>query len=163
MDMAVHAWDGKEAFEDVLARTRTDDEVAFSALWRWAQPSLLRWQAVAAPAAGEDLASDVWILVIRGLDAFRGGEPEFRAWFFTIARRRAIDLARRRRCRPPTVQLDGVDSPDRSDLAGVVAGDAAVASAIRLLRRLQPAQAEVVALRVIAEPDSGGRSSRRTT
>jgi RNA polymerase sigma-70 factor (ECF subfamily) len=140
---------GRGILRPDLGGARAGDEAAFSALWRWAQPSLLRWQRVVAPAADEDLASEVWISVMRGLGSFRGGEREFRSWFFTIARRRAIDLARRRSRRPQTVSLDSVDSPDAVDIGGALAGDAAVDTAIGLLRQLRPVEAEVVALRVI--------------
>jgi RNA polymerase sigma-70 factor (ECF subfamily) len=146
----VEAWPGPGSFEEVLADALAGDERGFAGLWRWANPSLVRWLGVVAPGAGEDLASDVWLSVIRGLEFFRGGDREFRAWFFTIARRRAIDAGRRRRRRPQTVALDGVDAPQPVDHIDAVAGDAAVEEAISLLRQLSPDQAEVVALRVIA-------------
>jgi RNA polymerase sigma-70 factor, ECF subfamily len=150
MEGAVEAWPGPGPFEDVLSEALAGDERSFAALWRWANPSLVRWLGVVAPGTGEDLASDVWISVIRGLGFFRGGDREFRAWFFTIARRRAIDASRYRRRRPQTVALDGVDAPHAVDLIENVTGDAAVETAIALLRQLRPDQAEVVALRVIA-------------
>ncbi len=145
----MEAWPGPGSFEEVLADALAGDERGFAALWRWANPSLVRWLGVVAPGTGEDLASDVWLSVIRGLEFFRGGEHEFRAWFFTIARRRAIDAGRRRQRRPQTVPLDGVDAPYPVDLIANVTGDAAVEAAIAVLRQLRPDQAEVVALRVI--------------
>jgi RNA polymerase sigma-70 factor (ECF subfamily) len=149
MEVAVEAWGGAGSFEEVLSDAVGGDERAFARLWRWANPSLIRWLGVVAPGAGDDLASDVWISVIRGLDSFRGGEREFRAWFFTIARRRVIDASRHRRRRPQTVTLEGIDAPNPLDVVETVAGDAAVAAAIGYLRQLRPDQAEVVALRVI--------------
>jgi RNA polymerase sigma-70 factor (ECF subfamily) len=147
---AVDAWAGPDSFEEALTHALAGDERAFSALWRWANPSLLRWLRVVAPHGGEDLASEVWISVVRCLESFQGGEPEFRAWFFTIARRRAIDSGRRRLRRPEVVGLDGIDLPVPTDMSDMVAGEAAVEAAIALLRQLRPDQAEVVALRVIA-------------
>ena len=147
--VTVEAWTGPDSFEEVLTRASGGDDRAFSALWRWANPSLLRWLRVVAPDGGEDLASEVWVSVVRALDSFRGGEPEFRAWFFTIARRRAIDWGRRRRRRPQVVGLDGVDALVPTDMSETLAGEAAVEGAIALLRQLRPDQAEVVALRVI--------------
>ena len=145
----MEAWAGPDSFEEALTNASGGDERAFAALWRWANPSLLRWLRVVAPDGGEDLASEVWVSVVRALDSFQGGEPEFRAWFFTIARRRAIDSGRRRRRRPQVVGLEGVDAPHPVDMSEVLAGDAAVEAAIALLRQLRPDQAEVVALRVI--------------
>ena len=43
----------------------------------------------------EDLSSDVWLDVARGLARFDGDASAFRAWVFTIARRRVIDVGRR--------------------------------------------------------------------
>ena len=80
-------------FPAVLAAARGDEE-AFGRLWRDLQPRLLRYFAVAAPAAAEDLASETWLAVIRSLDRFRGNEPAFRAWVFTIARRKVLDWRR---------------------------------------------------------------------
>jgi RNA polymerase sigma-70 factor (ECF subfamily) len=149
MERAVETWAGPGSFEEVLSDALGGDERAFTRLWRWAQPALVRWLSVVAPDSGEDLASDVWISVIRGLGSFEGGEHAFRAWFFTIARRRVIDASRYRRRRPSTVSLDGVDAPSPGDVLESVAGAQAVAGAIAYLRRLRPEQAEVVALRVI--------------
>jgi RNA polymerase sigma-70 factor (ECF subfamily) len=150
MEGPMEAWASPDSFEEVLTSARRGDQRAFSALWRWANPSLLRWLRVVAPDGGEDLASEVWLSVVGSLDSFDGGEPDFRAWFFTIARRRAIDSGRRRRRRPRFVELEGVDAPTPTDMSDMVAGEAAVEAAIALLRQLRPDQAEVVALRVIA-------------
>jgi RNA polymerase sigma-70 factor (ECF subfamily) len=146
----VEPWSGPGSFDELLARVRAGDDAAFAQLWRWMHPALLRWQAVVARDAGEDLVSEVWISAIRGLDNFRGGDREFIAWCFTIARRRAIDAARRRMRQPLVVNLEEIDRP-ALDPSGDLGGDDAVATAIALLRQLRPAQAEVVALRIIAD------------
>jgi RNA polymerase sigma-70 factor (ECF subfamily) len=143
-------WAGPEPFACTVVAASEGDEEAFARLWRWAQPALLRWLRVVAPEGGEDVASEVWVSVIRGLASFHGDERDFGAWLFTIARRRAIDLARYRRRRPQTVSLDGIDAPQPLELSEALAGEAAVETAIALLRQLRPEQAEVVALRVIA-------------
>jgi RNA polymerase sigma-70 factor (ECF subfamily) len=67
-------------FPAVLDAATRGDEEAFGRLWRDLQPRLLRYFMVAAPAAAEDLASETWLAVVRGLDRFRGNEPAFRAW-----------------------------------------------------------------------------------
>jgi RNA polymerase sigma-70 factor (ECF subfamily) len=146
----VEPWVGPGAFEDVLKRARTGDESAFAVLWRWLHPPLLRWLGVVAPDGGDDVASEVWLSVVRGLDSFEGGEREFRGWVFTIARRRAVDWARHRRRQPVTAILNGVDMAAPVDASETLLADAAIEAAVSLLRELSPDQAEVVALRVIA-------------
>ena len=92
----------------------------------------------------------MWISVARGLSAFEGDEDDFRGWVYTIARRRAVDWARRRQRQPATTTLEGVDLSD--PLADGTSPDdvtSAREEALALLRRLRPDQREVVALRVI--------------
>ena len=150
MTEVVAAWPGPGAFEEVLEEARSGDQSAFALLWRWLHPPLLRWLGVVAPGAVDDVASEVWLTIVRGLDSFEGGEPEFRGWVFTIARRRAVDWARHRRRQPATTMLDGVDRAAPEDAIGALWADAAVEAAVALLREIHPEQAEVVALRVIA-------------
>jgi RNA polymerase sigma-70 factor (ECF subfamily) len=145
----VEAWVGPGAFEDVLEAARTGEESAFAAIWRWMHPPLLRWLGVVAPASADDVASEVWLAVVRALDSFEGGEREFRGWVFTIARHRAIDWARHRRRQPIMAELGGFDLAAPADASDVLPADAAIQAALALLRELSPDQAEVVALRVI--------------
>jgi RNA polymerase sigma-70 factor (ECF subfamily) len=146
----VEAWGGPGAFADVLDAARTGDERAFSALWRWLNPALMRWLAVTVPDGRDDVASEVWMSIVRALDIFEGDERKFRGWVFTMARRRAIDWGRRRRRHRDAPLPDGVDPPSPSDASEAVSEATAVEAAIALLRQLKPDQAEVVALRVIA-------------
>lgn len=146
----METWAGPAAFADVLAAARHGNEAAFSELWRWLNPPLLRWLAIVAPTGREDVAAEVWTSVIRGLDSFDGGEREFRGWLFTIARRRAIDWGRGRRRQPVMVTLDGVETSGDIDPSELIVGEVAVETAIAMLRQLHPDQADVVALRVIA-------------
>jgi RNA polymerase sigma-70 factor (ECF subfamily) len=138
-------------FDAAIVGARAGDHEAFAVLWRWLQPSLVRWLNVVATDDVEDVASEVWMTVARSLPAFVGTEDGFRNWVFTVARRRAIDAGRRRRRRPPTCPLDGTEVVDHgSAFDDQVAG---LESALALLRQLHPAQREVVALRVIVGLD----------
>src|SRR5258708_30840695 len=75
-----------EEFAAVLAVAQDGDEAAFSVLWRDVNPALLRYLAVAAPGAAEDVAAETWVQVIRGLAGFHGDERAWRAWLFAVAR-----------------------------------------------------------------------------
>jgi RNA polymerase sigma-70 factor (ECF subfamily) len=146
----VEAWGGPGAFADVLDAARAGDEEAFSALWRWLNPPLARWLAVTVPDGRDDVASEVWVSIIRGLDVFTGDERRFRGWVFTLARRRAIDWGRRRRRHLDAPLPEEVEPPSPNDASEAVSEAMAVEAAVALLRRLKHDQAEVVALRVIA-------------
>jgi RNA polymerase sigma factor (sigma-70 family) len=73
--------------------------------WAWRQvyedvAPLLRYHRARGTPDPEDLVGDTFVRVVRGLAGFEGNEEQFRAWVFTISRRRAIDLARTRARRP---------------------------------------------------------------
>ena len=76
-------------FAEVLAAAQAGEEAPAAVLWRELQPRLLRYLRAVEPQAAEDIASEVWLEVARGLARFRGEEPDFSAWLFTIARNRA--------------------------------------------------------------------------
>ncbi len=103
-------------------------------------------RAVVGREVAEDVASQVWVEVVAGADAFRGDAAAFRRWVFATARRRALDHRRRwwQRSvvlRPPgAYELDQpcVDRPGDDD-----------AAAVARIMELPAAQAEVVLLRVL--------------
>ena len=148
-----------ERFEGLLAAAQGgtgEADVAFSVLWRDANPALLRYVRVIAPEAAEDIAADTWVQVVRGLDAFRGDEAAWRAWLFTTARRRAIDEGRRRSRRPvvPMPELPDVAGPGSVDPADLVLEKLGTEAAISIISLLPRFQAEVIALRVVAGLDN---------
>jgi RNA polymerase sigma-70 factor, ECF subfamily len=143
-------------FAELLATAQEGNELAFSRLWRDSNPALLRYLRVIAPESAEDVAAETWLHVVRGLTSFRGDEQAWRAWLFTTARRRMIDQARRRSRRPekaleeaPPSQMPA--SPDAADLA---IEHINTRSAMTLVARLPPHQAEVILLRVVAGLDT---------
>ena len=100
-------------FQAVLGGARAGDEDAFASLWRRFNPSLLRFLTTLAGPDDNvaEVASTVWLEVVRGLDRFTGDEAGFRGWLFTMGRRRLIDV-RRARARRPERSSDH----DRADL-----------------------------------------------
>lgn len=145
-----------EEFADLLATAQSGGEAAFSLLWRNANPALLRYLRVIAPGAEEDIAAETWVHVVRGLASFRGDEQAWRAWLFTTARRRAIDLARHRSRRPEAAldDLTAAQLPSSADSAEMAMENLSTVAAIGLLAGLPPLQAEVILLRVVAGLDT---------
>ncbi len=145
-----------ERFAEVLSAAQEGSEDAFSLLFRDANPSLLRYLRVIAPEVAEDVAAETWLQVLRGLTGFRGGEQDWRAWLFTISRRKVIDDARRR-SRRPAVPLSDVPAgrlPLAADAADVALEHLSTRNAIAMLAALPPLQAEVILLRVVAGLDT---------
>jgi RNA polymerase sigma-70 factor, ECF subfamily len=119
-------------------------------LYRELQPALLGHLRVGHAGQAEDIAGDVWTEVAASFPRFVGGDDAFRAWVFTLARRRSIDTYRRAG-RRPTAALSGdlhevaADRPEDEIVARL-----SMEGTIARLRRLLPAdQAEVVLLRVV--------------
>jgi RNA polymerase sigma-70 factor (ECF subfamily) len=139
------------SFPALLAAATNGDERAFGALWRDLQPALLRYLNAFAPSAGEDLASETWLRVVKALDSFSGDERAFRAWVFTVARHRAVDRWRRTtRHHDELVPLDALTNlPASGTAVDAISSQAAVAQ----IATLPPDQAEVVLLRVVAGLD----------
>ena len=80
----------------------------------------------------------------------------WRAWLFTTARRRFLDLARHQR-RHPVEPLDGIgvrEVPTAPDAAELAMDNIATESAIALLSKLPEQQAEIIMLRVVAGLDT---------
>lgn len=145
-----------QAFGSTLDSARDGAPWALEAIYRDLAPAVLGYLRGQRAAEPEDLTSEVFVGVVRGLRGFDGDERSFRSWVFSIAHRRLIDerrrLVRRRE-----------DAVDPSALAGSLAGsavgdaeDEAVARlgggwAVRTLDLLTHDQRSVLLLRVLAD------------
>jgi RNA polymerase sigma-70 factor, ECF subfamily len=145
-----------EGFPKVLRAAADGDGAAFAALWRDSHPPLLRYLWVAAGDAAEDLASDVWLDVARRIAKFKGGEPEFRGWLFTMARRRVIDRHRYEARHPesPTGDMEPLDRPASDDTFAAAFEDISTSAALALIATLPRDQAEIIVLRVVVGMDA---------
>jgi RNA polymerase sigma-70 factor (ECF subfamily) len=146
-----------EQFPTVLAAAQARAEWAVAALYREYQPFILRYLRAQDRSVAEDLAADVWVVAAPRLTSFEGDESGFRAWLFTIARRRLIEHRRRcsRRRTDVTSPLDLCARPSGSDPEGDAVDAVSAQQAIdRLIAELTPEQAEVVLLRVVGGLDA---------
>jgi RNA polymerase sigma-70 factor, ECF subfamily len=140
----------------VLDAARRGEPQALEEIYRELSPPVLgylRGQGVTDP---EDVTSEVFVGMVRGLARFRGDEHDFRTWLFAIAHRRLIDHRRKLGRR--------LDSPaDPADLTGPLASvsvgnveDEALELlgsgwALAALDRLSQDQRAVILLRVLAD------------
>jgi RNA polymerase sigma-70 factor, ECF subfamily len=140
-------------FETLLGAARAGNQRAMDVLFRDVQPLLLRYLRAHEPRVADDLASEAWLGILGKLETFEGDELAFRAWVFTIARRRLADYRRkmgRRRTDPyPLDHLDQVAPDDTASDA--IAGMSASEAIDRLVAGLAPEQVDVVLLRVVAD------------
>lgn len=142
-------------FDALLAAAQRGDDEAVAVLYRDLHPRLSRYLGVREPRAAEDLEGEVWLAVARGIARFSGGEESFRAWVFSIARRRLADF-RRTAARRATVPVpnEELDRSGGGDPAEIVLEDlSGSAAAAFVVATLSPDQADIVLLRVIGGLD----------
>jgi RNA polymerase sigma factor (sigma-70 family) len=163
-----------DQFQGILTAAQDGGEWAVAILYRWLHPAVVGYLRARAGDEADDLASETWIAVARGLAGFSGDESAFRSWVFTIAHRRLIDHHRATARRPRTRTLHAMDGDQRegaielpaaddpaAEVLEAVAGDEAVGRIMALLPR---EQAEIVLLRVVgglSVEDVAGITGRR--
>lgn len=139
------------SFDDVLAAALTGEAWAPARLYEDLKGPVVTFLRLRGAGDPDDVASEVFLQVFRSLDRFEGDEAGFRAWVFTIARRRLFDERRRASRRPretpltPDVDAAGGDTAEEA-LAAL--GDERVHA---LLAGLTVEQREVVLLRVVGD------------
>jgi RNA polymerase sigma-70 factor (ECF subfamily) len=142
-------------FAATLRAAQAGDEHAVGVLWHELNHRLVRFLRSRDRDAAEDIASETWLTVASKVSQFSGGEVEFRAWLFTIARSRLIDWQRRQMRRPLTCsdgerfpEVVASDDPAAEALAGLDS-----AASFAMIAKLPDDQAEVILLRVLAGLD----------
>jgi RNA polymerase sigma-70 factor (ECF subfamily) len=142
-------------FPEVMRAAAHGNETAFARLWRDSHPPLLRYLRVVTGDAAEDVASEVWLEVSQRLARFRGGEGEFRAWLFTTARRRVIDLRRYTTRHPVLLTGDSGELERRApdDTAAAALERMSTDAALDLIASLPSEQAEIIVLRAVVGLD----------
>jgi len=101
------------ADELIVVQCQLGERAGFDALIaRWHEP-VWRYvrRLIGDDQASADVAQDVWLRVIRGIDRVR--EPrKFAAWLFGVARRTVMDHLRAKYAGAAEVALDAADLPD---------------------------------------------------
>ncbi|TMM19866.1 MAG: sigma-70 family RNA polymerase sigma factor [Actinobacteria bacterium] len=140
-----------DRFSGCLRSAQAGDAEAFALLFRDLGPAVIRYLRALAPTAAEDLASETWFDVARGLPQFSGDESGFRGWVLTIARHRRADWLRSMARRPPETPAGMSLSELRDDQDTLAAAEERLSTeaALGLIATLPPAQAEVVILRAV--------------
>lgn len=138
-----------ESFSDVLDAARTGAEWAWTALYRDLAPVVSGYLRAHGSREPEDLTSEVFLGIVRGLGEFEGDEASFRSWVFVIAHRRLLDERRSRSRHPvdpaPNESLDSpIDGIEDEALQRLSTHD------IReLFARLSDDQRDVLLLRIV--------------
>lgn len=139
-----------------LRSAQRGDEHGFRLLYRDMQPRLLRYLRVLVGEDAEDVASEAWLHICRGLARFEGELDDFRGWATTIARNRAVDHLRRLGRRPPSGEpFEALAHlPADLDTADAALATIGTDAALALIAELPPDQGEAVLLRVVIGLDA---------
>lgn len=142
---------------EAVRQAQEGDEDAFRLLYRDIHPRIIRYLRVMVGNDAEDVASETWLHIAKGLRGFSGDSDGFRGWSATIARNRATDHLRSQRRRAGAVpvpteefsELPGGDDTADSALEGI-----STRAALSMIARLPKDQAEAVLLRTVIGLDS---------
>jgi RNA polymerase sigma-70 factor (ECF subfamily) len=132
---------------DLIARARTSDPQAISAIYEHYAPAIYRYIyfRVGDAELARDLQSDVFLRMLEGIARYEDRGFPISAWLYRIAHDRTIDTLRRRE-RTSTIPLDTwsetCDGPD----GGVELSDRQVALR-RAMAQLGESQRQVLRLR----------------
>ena len=140
-----------QAFDDVLMAAQVGAAWAFTRLYDDLAPVVtgyLRQQGAREP---DDVASETFLHVFKGIGSFEGDEDAFRSWVFTIAHRRLVDEHRKASRRPSTTPIADTDTGHEQETADrVVMEEQEWERLEQHLAVLTPLQRDVVLLRVVA-------------
>ncbi|MEX5721271.1 RNA polymerase sigma factor [Geodermatophilus maliterrae] len=141
------------AFDDVLAAAQAGAAWAFEVLYRDLSPAVTGYLRLHGALDPDDLASETFLAVFRGLGGFSGDEDALRSWVFTIAHRRLVDDWRRRSRRPQLADDAGDVLPETAggDVEDDVLARLGTETVHRMCAGLPADQRSVLLLRVLAD------------
>src|SRR5690349_14708946 len=105
MDRAQGATQFGDAFPALLAAAREQSPWAWREIHGWLARPVAGYLRLQGAHEVDDLTSEVFIGVFKGIAKFEGDESAFRSWVFVITHRRVIDQRRRRIRRPEVDDL----------------------------------------------------------
>jgi RNA polymerase sigma factor (sigma-70 family) len=139
-----------ESFSTLLAAAQANAPWAFDELYRGLAPVVTGYLRMQGSREPEDLCSEVFLQVFRGIGTFEGDEAGFRSWVFTIAHRRLIDERRRLARRPLTSTLGPeLGEPSGGDVEEEALRTIGTDEVRTLLETLSPDQRDVLLLRLL--------------
>ena len=137
-------------FDGVLAAAQRGAPWALERIFTALSPVVTGYLRVQGAHEPEDLASEVFVAVLRNVGSFQGDEPGFRSWVFTIAHRRILDERRKLGRRPVLTTLsDASELPSADDVEEIVDRAQRTERVRALCERLSPDQRDVLLLRLL--------------
>jgi RNA polymerase sigma factor (sigma-70 family) len=141
------------SFANILTAARTGAEWAWTQIYEELAPAVTGYLAARGAPEPTDLASEVFLQLVRDLSSFEGEEQDFRAWVFTIAHRRLLDDRRYRVRRPvePASHELFSEEPGGEDAEQQALRELSAQRVHRILAKLSPDQQSVLLLRILGD------------
>lgn len=141
-----------EEFGGRLDAARGGDPYACRWLWNRYAGQIRAFLLTRGTPDADEVVNDVFLAAFTGVEAFVGGEPEFRAWLYRIARNKRVDAIRAHGRRPtPTDAPSHLSSSTRPDPESEAVA-AVLDEEIRdVLATLTTDQRDVIVLRFLAD------------
>lgn len=138
-------------FEAVLAAAQQGAPWAFTRIFEALSPVVAGYLRAQGASEPDDLASEVFVAVLRNVARFAGDEAGFRSWVFTIAHRRLLDERRAAARRPAITPLSpAIEIPAPGDDVEVTVERSLQVEWVReVCDRLAPDQRDVLLLRLL--------------
>lgn len=140
------------SFDSVIERSKAGDGGAIADLYTDHVAMVYGYLRACGVPDPDDLTSDVFIGMLRGLDRFHGDHAAFRRWLMTIAHRRLVDQQRRwYRNRIDLIEPGDLERDGSSPLATELDALEIDRELVMAFAELTEAQREVLALRFVAD------------
>ena len=143
------------AWDATITRARQGDGAAWSAVFNELAPKIAAYLRMHGVGDVDDVASEVFLGVIRNINSFEGAWDDFRSWVFVIAHRRVQDAWRRDRARPPAGALRSDTSAPGGDVEQLAMIAFDTTRVEQLCGQLSADQRAVLLLRIIGDFNVG--------
>ena len=138
-------------FDALLPAVRDGAPWAWQYLYERLAPAVAGYLRAQGAREVDDLTSETFLGVVRGIRRFTGDEAQLRSWVFVIAHRRLQDERRRRATRPDPLPLEDVPPSPSGDAESEALHRLATARVRAVCARLAPDQRDVLLLRLVAD------------
>ena len=140
-----------DRFPQVLEAAQEGAAWALADIYRDLHPAVVAFCRTRVGQDAEDVAADIFLAAAQGIRRFSGDESSFRSWLFTIAYRTTQRHWQRTKRSTPVDPASGLWEQPAGDAEAEALRGLGTEAALELIRGLPDAQAEVVALRIVAD------------
>lgn len=140
--------------EDVVCRAVNGDGQAFAQLYEENFDRIYRYilLRLGNQAEAEDLSQEVFVKALEAIGSYKWRNLPFASWLFRIAHNQIVDHMRKQtKVKEAALDDDNMTSPDEANPALIAEKELEIEELVDGVKKLSPAQREVISLRFGAE------------